>query len=122
MHQPTLFKTTRFERWAEFHRANPAVWEAFLRRTREAWASGRKVGARCVWERMRWELDIEVQSEDFKLNDHLVPYFARLVMLRYPELDGYFERRDANFDVDDWTLLREADVIDSARHNGNGDH
>lgn len=122
MHQPTLFRTTRFEQWAQFHRENPHVWDVFLAMTRRAVASGRKVGARCVWERMRWELDIETQADDFRLNDHLVPYYARLVMLRNPELDGYFERRDARFDVDDATLLREADVIDSARQNTNGDH
>lgn len=113
--QPLLFAEapSRFEAWQSFHAANPHVYRLFLERTWAAWRSGRKVGARCIWENIRWHLNIEVAGVDeFKLNDHLVPYMARLVMLRHPEMDGFFERRDSHFDATDDDLLRAADRID----------
>lgn len=107
---------TRFQHWLDFHRDNPHVYELFERFAVEAFSKGKKVGARNIWEKIRWELAIETNSEDWKLNDHFVPYESRLAMLRNPQLAGFFERRDARFDTDDETLLREADAIDRERN------
>jgi hypothetical protein len=109
---------TRFEQWQEFHRANPEIYRQFLDRTLAAHLYGRKVGARCIWESIRWHLNVEVAGvagDEYAMNDHHVPYYARLVMLRHPPLEGFFDRRDKHFDTDDATLLRAADRIDHDR-------
>ena len=52
----------------------------------------RRYSLRTIWEQLRWHFEIEKPSGDeFKLNDHLVPYYARLVMEREPDLRGFFE-------------------------------
>lgn len=119
MIQRTLgFRDTRsrFERWQEFYALNPHIYELFERFAVEAFGKGKRVGARNIWEKIRWELAVETESEDWKLNDHACPYYARLVMLRNPTMLGFFERRDAHFDTDDETLLRQADAIDQERN------
>lgn len=116
--QRRLFVLERFERWLAFHHRFPRVYVMFRDLSRQAFRSGRKVGARCVWENIRWKRLVELPddaADGFMLNDHYVPYYARLVMLRNPEMDGYFERRDARMDVDDATLLGEANAIDQRR-------
>lgn len=107
---------SRFERFLRFHAASPHVYRLFEKFTKEAASKGKKVGARAVWERMRWELYFETSRDgDYKLNDHFTPYYARLVMLRNEQLAGYFETRDKRFDVDEATLLEWADKIDRPR-------
>jgi hypothetical protein len=39
-----------------------------------------RVGARCVWEHLRWMTEIDTTNtygENFKLNDHFVSRYAR---------------------------------------------
>lgn len=81
----------------EFHRANPGVWGLFERFTLEAVRAGasKRIGARMVWERIRWETRVASSAREGapRLNDHHVPYYARLFMERHPELGPVFETR-----------------------------
>jgi uncharacterized protein YbjT (DUF2867 family) len=82
--------------WHRFHMANPQVWELFERFSLALAATGRRGGARLVWERMRWELITTTRGAvEFKLNDHFPPFYARLFLERHPELAGFFETRTA---------------------------
>ena len=111
MKQMSLFKRQeRFEAFLKFHRDNPEVFNLFWKFSAQALKSKRKrFGARMIGERMRWYTTIETDDPDFKLNNNHLPYYARLLMLMMPSIYGeFFERRDAHFDVDDETLLREA--------------
>lgn len=80
-----------------FHAENPRVWELFERFTLEAVRAGgsRRIGARMVWERIRWEtrVAVDLAGGSPKLNDHHVPYFSRLFLDRHPELGQVFETR-----------------------------
>ena len=101
-----LFATdqARFQAWQRFHSANPQVWQWFLRFAREAAAKGTgPIGARFIGERIRWYVNVEIQDRgDFKLNDHIWPYYSRLAMVLYPEeFAGRFEKRDKSFDATD---------------------
>lgn len=97
---------TRFDAFIAFHRANPFVFEQFARFAKQAKETGmERCGARLLGERIRWYLQVETRTDDYKINNNHWPYYARLLMLTRPEFDGFFERRDANFDVDDATLL-----------------
>jgi hypothetical protein len=83
--------------WREFHRETPQVFAMFERFALQALGNGsRKIGARMVWERMRWETRVatDLPGEPWKLNDHHVPFAARLFMERHPAFAGCFETRD----------------------------
>lgn len=94
MSGPTLFDLTRAERFERFHAENPQVFAALRDLALRAKARGAKVGVRLLWERLRWELEVEVRrTEDGpRLNDHYPPFYARLLN-REPGLADYFETR-----------------------------
>lgn len=107
MDQAGLFdrddRPTARERWEQFHAENPEVWRTFERLALEAYRAmrarrGRRsslLGARLVWERMRWH-DLTERPSDvtpWKLNDHYPPFYARLFHERHPELGQVFELR-----------------------------
>jgi hypothetical protein len=85
----------RFLAFAEFHQANPEVWDLFQRFTFEAMHAGMKVGARLIVERIRWERIIVLRRTEktFKINDHHWPYYARLFCSTFPQHEGFFELR-----------------------------
>lgn len=110
-HQRSLLPDTRsrFERFIEFHGQHPEVFEMFAAFARKARGAGlQRYSARAIWERLRWHFRVEQGDAEFKLNDHFPPYYARLLMASDVMFAGFFERRDARFDVDDATLLCEA--------------
>lgn len=84
--------------FAEFHRANPHVYEtlerlAFKLRNRgiERW------GIKALWEVCRYELALGTNAHvaTFKLNNNYTAHYARLLMENNPEdLDGFFETRE----------------------------
>lgn len=83
-------------RWLAFHRANPRVYEVLRRLALQAARANRRVGMRCLWERLRWEVYVEAHDphgSEFRLNDHYPPFYARLLMDREPELRGFFDTR-----------------------------
>lgn len=90
--------------FAEWHEANPHVWLLFVRFTREAILSGRKhYSARDIIHRIRWHTNVELRSTDeFKINNNLSPYYARIFIACFPQHGRLFE-------------LREAEVNDTVR-------
>lgn len=89
---------TRFKKWCSFHRDNPHVFRLFKRFAGEALNAGHKVGARMITERIRWYSLIETSSNDYKINDHHTPYYARLLMGLDERFDGFFRLKDSKFD------------------------
>lgn len=114
--QPTLFESAegRLESFLDFHKRNPRVFELFLAMAREAKERGATIGARCIWETIRWNTNVadKPANDEFVLNNNHVPYYSRIVMLKDPELEGYFDRRDKRFDTDDATLLYEFNRVE----------
>ncbi len=45
-----------------------------------------------VIKRIRWLTEIETTG-DYKVNDHVTPYFARMFMHEYVEHEGFFHCR-----------------------------
>lgn len=94
--------------WAEetafdrFHADNPRVYEVLVRLARE-WVArtGRhKLGIATLYERTRWEIALATSDPDFKLNNNFRAYYARLIMLREPDLAGLFDLRAS--EADEW--------------------
>ncbi len=90
---------TAFDR---FHADNPKVYVTLVRLARE-WVSrtGRhKLGIATLFERARWEIALSTTDADFKLNNSYRAYYARLIMLREPDLSGLFDLRAS--EADQW--------------------
>lgn len=100
-HQQALdlrpWKPSRAERFAAFDAANPEVYERLRELALFAKHRGRTVGIRLLWERLRWELFVELEptKEGFRLNDHFPPFYARLLNAD-PALTDFFETRETH--------------------------
>lgn len=95
-----VFDGTTAARFEEFHRHNPNVYRTLVRLARE-WVNttGRnKLGISVLFERARWDLAIEAQSEDFKLNNSYRAFYSRLIHMQEPDLNGLFELRRSKAD------------------------
>lgn len=50
---------------------------------------------------VRWVIALETKGDPFRINDHYVPYYSRLIMWLEHDLDGIFNLR-ASADADAW--------------------
>jgi hypothetical protein len=83
------------QEFEKFHADHPEVYAQLARLTREAKAAKfHRFGIRQIWEVMRWHFAITTPSGSaWKLNDHLTPFYSRLLMQQEPDLAGFFETR-----------------------------
>jgi hypothetical protein len=89
------------DRFDQFHAKNPHVYPLLTGLARE-WkdaTQGKKLGIRCLYERLRWEIAVTTDSDDFKLNDHY----------QEPDLRGLFELRRSP-EADAWIALHKHGV------------
>lgn len=86
---------TRLERrFAEFHAANPHVFAEFERRALQlARAGARRIGAKAIAERIRWDIHIRTLGDEYKLNNSFVALYARLLIHHHPQLADVIETR-----------------------------
>jgi hypothetical protein len=79
----------------EFDRANPRVYELLCQFADRAISAGRmRLGAKLIWERLRWEIYVEsVSNDDFRLNNNHTAYYARKWLRDHPEYPEFFETR-----------------------------
>ncbi|HHH29088.1 MAG TPA: hypothetical protein ENK57_12195 [Polyangiaceae bacterium] len=83
------------ERARIFVKKNPEVWRLFVRFTHELIRAGRaNYSARAVLHRIRWHAAIQTEGDDYKINDHVTPVFARWFHEAYPEHAGFFRTRE----------------------------
>lgn len=77
----------------EYDNENPQVWEQFVRFAREAKAKGFKhYSAKGIFEQIRWHTTTTA-SDGFKVNNNYTAYYARKMMVVYPEFQGFFRVR-----------------------------
>lgn len=85
------------EKFREFHLQHENVLELFATYAKQTKQVGRSsFGIKAIAERVRWHVNIETigtEGEEFKINNNFTSCYARLLMLRYPELNGMFELR-----------------------------
>lgn len=83
------------EQFQAFHSANPQVYELLRSLALQMVRAGReRIGAKMLWERLRWEYALATTGDAYKLNNNLTSRYARLLMEREPVLAGAFETRE----------------------------
>lgn len=82
------------QKFYEFHRQNPIVYVYFKKFAVEAMQAGlTKYGAKAIFERIRWQIRIEMKGADFKINNNYVSRYVRKLICECPEFIRFFETR-----------------------------
>lgn len=81
--------------FAEYHAANPHVYRQLVELARVARRSGAtQYGVKGLFEVLRWHRRVQTNDPQFELNNNFTSRFARLIMEREPDLQGFFETRE----------------------------
>ncbi len=85
----------------DFDKEHPEFWDQFKFFTFAAIHSGRdRFSARAVFQRMRWETEID-GGGTFKVNNNWCAFYSRKFMQMYPEYEGFFQIRQRRNDIGD---------------------
>lgn len=88
-------ESTLEERFEEFHRANPHVYQELLKRALCLRERGvRRFGIAAIFEALRYEAAMETGGDTWKLNNDYRAFYARLLMKNVVALNGFFEIRE----------------------------
>lgn len=81
----------RKQKWWQWHKKNPQVYEKFVEYTFDAINSGRKHYSHwAIVNRIRWNREIETKGSEFKISNDYICFYARLFHAHYPKHDGFF--------------------------------
>jgi hypothetical protein len=110
--QPVLFElaplvepdyehsSTLAERFAAFHEANPAVYDALrVLALRLRLLGVQKWSINGAFEVLRWQYVLQTRGDLYKLNNDFRAGYSRLLMEREPALAGFFEVRRSAADA-----------------------
>lgn len=77
-----------------YHRQNPDVYKYFERFALHLLRDKKmkKIGAKMIMERVRWEVYIE-RRDEYKINNNYTSQYARLFVRNHPEFYDRFEFR-----------------------------
>ncbi len=82
------------DRFAEFHKANPQVYDLFKQAAFRMRGTGRqRYSARTIVEVIRWDYDLHTSGDVFSVNDNFTPLYVRLLISECPEFRDFFELR-----------------------------
>tara|TARA_S200002703_G_C3770242_1_gene237139 strand:+ start:254 stop:544 length:291 start_codon:yes stop_codon:yes gene_type:complete len=85
---------TLMNRFNNFNRDNPEVYELFKRFTFQAINKGHtRLSAWMIANRIRWETQIETVNDDYKIGNDYIALYSRKFMKDYPEHDGFFRTK-----------------------------
>lgn len=77
-----------------YHEQNPHIYDLFEKFAMQAIISGKKhLGAKMIVERIRWYTDVEAKNDQFKINNNMTPFYARLFEENRPQYKGFFRKR-----------------------------
>ena len=80
--------------FAAYHKAHPETYDTLARLARQALAKGcTRGGMKMLFEVARWEQYLATGDDGYKLNNSFASRYARLLMEREPDLQGFFETR-----------------------------
>jgi hypothetical protein len=84
----------------QFHQAHPEVLDFLVEEIRLRLDNGFQAFAfRSLWEYARWKLEMKSgPSETYLMNDHLVAFYSRAIIILHPEFNGLAELRESKVD------------------------
>lgn len=87
---------TLTDKFNQYHKDNPQVYELFKRFTFMAIKRGHnRLSAWMIANRIRWETSIETFSVDeYKISNDYIALYARMFMRDHPEYDGFFKTKE----------------------------
>lgn len=82
--------------FAQFHQANPHVYQNLVSMTRELVQKGRtRLGIAMLFEALRWSyMLVNDPTSEFKLNNNYKSRYARLIAEQEPDLQDVFQLRE----------------------------
>lgn len=95
------------EEFDKFDKANPKVWDLFVKLVVKHVNAGHKRGSvEMIFNIMRWEHDIETTDPFYKINNNLKPFYARKWIrcckeatdTKWLKLVDYFQTRESKAD------------------------
>jgi hypothetical protein len=89
------------DRFQAFHHANPWVMERLTNMARRLKDRGiRQYGIAALWEVLRydWTVRTDDPTSQLKLNNDYRAFYAREIMRRHHDLDGFFTTRRSQAD------------------------
>lgn len=82
------------ERFADFHKANPHIYDRIVFFARVLKRRGiNRCSINLIFERMRWDRLTQTTGKPYKLNNNFRACYAREVMANEPDLRGFFATR-----------------------------
>ena len=93
-HLSNQVEQTKLESFCDYFEANAQIWKRFKLYAYEKLTRGRRVGARAIFERIRWDdSDFGKGPDGFKVNNLYTKYYAMLLTETDPAFDGFFNFR-----------------------------
>jgi hypothetical protein len=95
--EPSCLGYSWADRFEIFHRDNPRIYYLIRNIAFDLKSSGfKKCSMGAIFHKIRWEYCIQTKGEKYRLNNNFTRYYSRLLMQQEPELEGFFEVRNAN--------------------------
>ena len=87
MSQINLFSDTKRDKFNDFHRDNPGIYQLFKKFAFQLIDAGcKRLGSKQIIERIRFETAIKTQGDpDFKINNNHTCFYSRLFCNDHPE-------------------------------------
>jgi hypothetical protein len=83
------------QKFKRFHDLNPQVFNELVELALKMKRAGRKrYGINSLIEVVRWHRNLNTQGDEFKINNNFAPFYSRIIMLKAPELEGFFNLRE----------------------------
>lgn len=96
-----LTPAARFKIWIEANRHVYDLFKTFAAEVRDAGHT--RYSARAILHRIRWHFDVITRppaGDEFKINDHVTPYLARMLIEEDASFRDFFELRKVISEID----------------------
>ena len=87
------------DKFNAFNSRNPKVLAELERMANQLILRGRKrISTKMLFENLRYDFYMTTDDPDseFRLNNNMTPYYARLMIQRHPDWDGLFQLREVH--------------------------
>ncbi len=91
-----------------FHKANPQVLDFLIQELRDVRASGwTRASLGSLWHHARWVLTQKycLPGESFAMSNNLFPHYGRIIVILFPEFNGFYKMVMCQADKDFSTAL-----------------